>query len=449
MRQVALLIVLAGSWGSALGTLAVHAAPGPSRVARHLAPHTRAIFRREANRRFRKGLSAYQKGDYEGALRLFQAAAELLYRPVQSYNIALCYEKIGNAEQAVLHLRRYLETKPPRNRAKLARDRIAHLMKIVKVAVKVTSFPTGAALYVDGHGRGLRGRTPFTIPLRPGPHTLEVRAGGYVPTTRRIHVKVGGRNYHDFQLRRQSALRISTSVAGARVFLDNENAAHAALAPVNRVVAPGRHRIKVVRPGYFPVTRHVDVRAGDQVSLFVDLRPMPRHGLLRVESNVSGASVRVEQEELGQTPLQGHRLQVGTYRIYVHKKGYQTWERRVTIAYNQITLVRVQLSRVTSRRQLAWFVSGTVTTGLLLAGGLVMSLTASNAQEEYRSLPRAQLRRDGRTYALAADVLFATGAIFGIVTGFVTWRLKPAPSRGTVVPLVGPGFAGISYGRRF
>ncbi len=410
---------------------------------------TRRLLEVEANKRFRRGTLAYRKGDYEAALRHYNAAADLVYRPSLSYNIALCYEKLNNPEQAVIHLRRYLASKPPPAWAARARKRAARLLKIARVAVKVTSYPAGAAIYLDGRGKGVRGRTPFTMRLPPGSYTLYVEAGGYLPATKEIVVDVGKPNYHDFQLKRQSSLRISVSVVGAKVILDNEDPGKAQLAPVNRVVTPGRHTVRVVREGYYPVTRQVDVRPGDQASLFVDLRPTPRFGYLRVMANVAGATVRVEQDEVGETPLEKHRLQVGTYRVYVIKKGYQTWEQRVTITAKQTTLARIKLTRSTSKRQMAWFISGTVVSGLLLSSGLIMTLTAANTRSEYEDLPRASLRRQGRTYALSADVLFATGILMGIITGFVTWRLRPSAPTGTVMPMVGPDFAGVSYGGQF
>lgn len=430
------------------GAVEVVAAPARAGASRRQAAKQR-LLKREANKRFRRGTVAYRKGNYEAALRHFHAAADLVYRPSLSYNIALCYEKLKDPIKAIVHLRRYLDSKPSAAFVARAKRRLERLLQRARVPVKVTSYPAGAAIYLGGPDANVRGRTPFTMRLKPGPYTLHVTAGGYLPAKKEIEVDVGKSNYHDFQLKRQSSLRISVSAAGAKVIIDNEDPSQAPLAPVNRVVRPGRHTVRVVREGYYPVTRHVDVRPGDQASLFVDLRPKPRYGYLRVACNVDGATVQVEQEEVGETPLRKHRLQVGTYRIYVRKKDYQTWEQRVTISDNQITLARVKLAPATSRRQMAWFISGTAVTGTLLVGGMVVAITASSLRAEYEDLPRASVRRRGQRAAVWADGLFATGVFMGVVTAFVTWRLRPSPSSGTVVPLVGPGLAGVSYGGRF
>lgn len=409
----------------------------------------RAAIEQEATTRYQRGTAAYQKGDYEAALRHFHAAADLSYKPSLSYNLSLCYEKLKQPVDAVIHLRRYLASKPPPAWSKLANERLRYLLEVAEVPVQITSYPAGAAIYLGDRSTGLRGRTPFDLKLKPGSYRIFVDAGGYLPASREVQVDIGKPNYFDFQLKRQSSLHISASVAGAKVALDQEDEKQATLAPITRVVSPGRHRVRVSREEHRTVEREVDVNPGDQVSLFVDLPRLPRYGMLRVECNVPGATVQVEEEDVGETPLANHRLQVGTYRVFVRKENYQAWDQRVTISHKQITLARVQLTPKTSRRQMGWLIAGASSTGLLLSAGLIMTLTAANSRNEYEDLPRAELRRDGRRMALAADVLFGIGAFMGVVTGFVTWRLAPSKPLGTVVPVVGPDVVGVSYGGTF
>ncbi|MDY0002160.1 MAG: PEGA domain-containing protein, partial [Polyangia bacterium] len=230
---------------------------------------SRAAIEREADTRYQRGTQAYRKGDYEAALRHFHAAADLFYRPSISYNLSLCYEKLKQPVEAVIHLRRYLESKPAPSWAKLAQDRLRYLLESAEVPVQITSFPAGAAIYLgDGVGE-LRGRTPFDLKLKPGTFRIRVEAGGYLPAEREVQVDIGKPNYFDFQLKRQSSIQISASVAGAKVMLDSEDEKQARVAPVTRVVAPGHHKIRVTREDYFPGEREVDLRPGDQVSLFV------------------------------------------------------------------------------------------------------------------------------------------------------------------------------------
>lgn len=437
-RGVTLLLVLTIGWPAS----ARARAPNPRQSA------AQRKLERAAKQRFQRGTRAYNLGRYREALRHYQAAAALVWRPSLAYNIALCHDKLKESNQAIIHLRRYLKSKPPRAWAERTRRMIRRLMKQAMVTVRVTSFPSGAAVYVGSKAKGVRGRTPASLTLKPGRYLMQVEATGHEPLRRRIRVDVGARNYFDFQLKRRSALKVATSVAGALVSIDG---GPATLAPVRRVVKAGQHRIEVRREGYYTVSRVVVIGAGEQSSVFVDLRPRPRYGYLRVKSGTSGALVRVEGEEVGVTPVHRHRLRVGTYRVYVSKKGFQTWEKRTTIVSGQVTVVNVRLSPRTSKRQMAWFIGGTVVTGMLLVSGVAMTLTAINARNEYDDRPTASLRRQGRTYTIAADALFAVGLVIGAITGFLTWRLKPSPSKADVVvsPMVGPGFAGVTAGGRF
>lgn len=446
IRAVTVLLALTLGWPVAAQARARAPNPRPSVAQRKL--------ERAAKRRFLRGTLAYNVGRYRQALRHYQAAAALVWRPSLAYNIALCHDKLKEPNQAIVHLRRYLRSKPPKAWAERTRRMLARLLKKAMVTVRVTSFPSGAAVYVDGKAKGVRGRTPATLTLKPGRYLMQVEATGHEPLHKRIVVDVGGRNYFDFQLKRRSALKVATSVAGALVSIDG---GPAALAPVRRVVKAGQHRIEVRREGYYTVSRVVVIAVGEQSSVFVDLRPRPRYGYLRVKSGTSGtsgtsgASVRVEGEEVGVTPVHRYRLRVGTYRVYVSKKGFQTWEKRITIVSGQVTVVNVRLSPRTSKRQVAWFISGTVVSGLLLVTGVAMTLTAVGLRNEYDERPTTALRAQGNNFAVSADAFIAVGLVTGAITAFLTWRLKPSPSKAEVVvsPMVGPGFAGVTAGGRF
>jgi hypothetical protein len=405
----------------------------------------------EATKRARLAREAYLKGDYAAASALYLAAKQLVPKPVYDYNLGLCQDKLDRGLDAVRSFRRFLASSPAEAWAKPAREAIARLLLKVLVEVSVTSYPPGAAVRVGGPKAPIRGRTPAKIELRPGRHVLWVEAAGHESERREVDVDVGEAINQDFQLRRQSSLQVATSVAGARVAIDTDDPARAELAPVQQVVKPGRHTILVQKQGYDTVRRVVEIQPGEQASVFVDLKLAPQYGLLRVRCNVVGATVQVESEEVGETPLVDYRLLVGTYRVYVRRPGYRSWERRVTLLADQVTTITVQLNRTTSRRQMGWLIAGSSATGLLVASGLILTLTAVNARQEYDDLPTASLRVQGRRLALAADALIASGVLAAAITGFLAWRLRPAPSSGEifVAPTVGPGVAGLSVGGTF
>src|SRR5688572_26642380 len=66
----------------------------------------------EARTRYNAGKQKYDAGDYRGAIADFTAADQLVPSAVNEFNVALSYEKLGEAAQAVRHLREYLNRMP-------------------------------------------------------------------------------------------------------------------------------------------------------------------------------------------------------------------------------------------------------------------------------------------------------------------------------------------------
>jgi len=66
-------------------------------------------FDERARLHFQSGSSYFEAGEYERALQEFQTALELSGRPALHYNIYLAHERLGNLEEAVVSLERYIE----------------------------------------------------------------------------------------------------------------------------------------------------------------------------------------------------------------------------------------------------------------------------------------------------------------------------------------------------
>jgi hypothetical protein len=63
----------------------------------------------EAKKAFLDGKAAYERGDYESALRLFQRATLIAPAPSLYYNIGMAYERLGRYEDSAIAFERYLE----------------------------------------------------------------------------------------------------------------------------------------------------------------------------------------------------------------------------------------------------------------------------------------------------------------------------------------------------
>src|SRR5688500_13952803 len=72
-------------------------------------PTAAADARSEARTHYQAGVKAYNEGDYKTAIREFSQAQSLAPADLNNYNLALCYDKLGDAEPAVQYYRAYLE----------------------------------------------------------------------------------------------------------------------------------------------------------------------------------------------------------------------------------------------------------------------------------------------------------------------------------------------------
>ncbi|MDB4963684.1 MAG: hypothetical protein JWP01_3683 [Myxococcales bacterium] len=68
--------------------------------------------RSEARTHYQAGVKYYSGGDYRSAIREFSAAQQLLPADLNNYNLALCYDKLGDPEPAVQYYRAFLDKQP-------------------------------------------------------------------------------------------------------------------------------------------------------------------------------------------------------------------------------------------------------------------------------------------------------------------------------------------------
>jgi hypothetical protein len=93
MLLVAALAVVPAPWSAGIPTAAADA-------------------RSEARAHYQAGVKLYSAGDYKGAIREFSQAQSLAPADLNNYNLALCYDKLGDAEPAVQYYKAYLEKVP-------------------------------------------------------------------------------------------------------------------------------------------------------------------------------------------------------------------------------------------------------------------------------------------------------------------------------------------------
>jgi hypothetical protein len=105
---------------------------------------------------------------------------------------------------------------------------------------------------------------------------------------------------------------------------------------VRILLAPRRYALTLEAPGYVSQTREVAVEEGEHP--FVDFT-LEKLSTLRIEADVSGATVQLDGVPAGAAPLQ-RELRAGLYHVQAAKEGYATVTREVRVnPGEQISLV--------------------------------------------------------------------------------------------------------------
>lgn len=156
-----------------------------------IAPSSAAA-QEDARELFLQGQAAYETGDYETAVRLWERAYEIDARPLLQHNLAQAYERLGHLDRAVAAYRIYVANAPGDDaRARNARARIASLeQRVSNTSLHLSGGPEGATVTIDGQDRG---RMPHPDPFRlePGSHRIVVRAEGYQDFVSTVAVSAG------------------------------------------------------------------------------------------------------------------------------------------------------------------------------------------------------------------------------------------------------------------
>ncbi len=144
----------------------------------------------------------------------------------------------------------------------------------------------------------------------------------------------------------------------------------------NEMIPAGRYVIIVSKENFHPITRTVDVVAGE--SKIVDIE-MPRaYGSLIVESEPSGAQVFIDNKYYGVTPLNLHEvIVVGQHELRLEKENCSKLWKNITLEENNQISIKEKLktvqdiSYITEDNNLVFVVKGIAFEMIKVHGGSV------------------------------------------------------------------------------
>jgi hypothetical protein len=192
-----------------------------------------------------------------------------------------------------------------------------------------------AQVSIDGQPRG---QVPLVVDNLPaGEHRVEITAEGEAPRVETVRIIAGERTTINAILRvapTGGTLRVISNARSAVISLDGEVLGNA---PVTREnVSPGEHIVEATADGYEPATQTVTIEAGR--TRVVNMRMVEgerRPGRIVVNTNVDGARVWIDGNEMGAPPVVVPQAAAGTHAIVVRAEGYQEFRSTCTVAPEQ------------------------------------------------------------------------------------------------------------------
>jgi len=216
-------------------------------------------------------------------------------------------------------------------------------------SIYVDSSPPGATAVLDGGVAYLFTPGTFTA-VAPGMHNVILAKPGYQTTSTDVTVSVGETGNVIVTLDRvlnPGGISVSSTPKGVGLFVDGIY-----LGKTDQIVgnlAPGPHLVVLAEAGYEPWSQMVPVAGGQVVSVTATLvaEVNPDHGDLQVSSTPTGASVFVNGNYKGFTPVDDsldiNDLAPGSYTLVVKKSGFQDYSTQVSIEAGKRVLEHAQL----------------------------------------------------------------------------------------------------------
>lgn len=167
----------------------------------------------EARRAYDEGTTHYVAGRYQEALRAFERAYTLRPNPVVLLPILECHDHLGHVPEAIRALETYLAAVPGGRNRPLLEARLASLRQR-PARVHVVTAPPGARVEIDGVEQAQR--SPTSVELPAGRHTVTVSAPGYLTSSHEFEVQPGTTRDEVLTLEVDPSVQPATSSTGAR-----------------------------------------------------------------------------------------------------------------------------------------------------------------------------------------------------------------------------------------
>ncbi|MFB6264913.1 MAG: PEGA domain-containing protein, partial [Bradymonadaceae bacterium] len=136
----------------------------------------------------RQGKKAYDAGNYEKALNLYQKAYDLYPKPAILVRLGKTAEELGTLKKAISYYEKFIEMAPDKEIASKLKGRVEKLKKSLPGTLTVRTVPEGTAVRVGGPDGRLLGEGTVETEMKPGTYELHFAADGFESTSRTVEV---------------------------------------------------------------------------------------------------------------------------------------------------------------------------------------------------------------------------------------------------------------------
>ncbi|MFM7784394.1 MAG: PEGA domain-containing protein, partial [Gammaproteobacteria bacterium] len=176
--------------------------------------------------------------------------------------------------------------------------------------------PPEASLGIDG---GASLRIADRVLLRPGSYMARLEAEGYRPLEQPFTVGEGNEPLTLSLEKLPGLLVLDTGGVDARVLVDGEERGRSSGAPIE--IPAGTHRLRLEAQRYRALEQDLNVEGLGRTQTLA-LQLVPAWGTYRIETLPAGATVQLEGETLGTTPLEAELLE-GTRTLQLRLAGHR------------------------------------------------------------------------------------------------------------------------------
>jgi tetratricopeptide (TPR) repeat protein len=442
----------------------------------------------------------YLSGKFDEAAEKFKAAHTLRPFPQFLYNVGAAYHMKGKKtsdatayESAVEYYKKYLVEDP----AAADKDKVTRTIGVLEGEIKrlkettvappdpanptvapaapsqeveslgdvkvrglvvIESDPTDAYIYLDDRKKGAIAQTPWSGTLE-GEHLVIVEKRGYKVAETRIAADPTKLFVLRAVMSEQSNLgwvEITSNVPGAAVFADDKNVGSIGPTPFRGNFPPGKHTFWITAEGYDEVQKDIDVAAGENHDIKVELKGSPVGYLNLRGQGIEDATIYVDGTVLCERGPCRKGVREGSHTVTVRRPGHKAYSRTFTVQPRTETSVKVGFAPKPSRTDAIIAYS---LTGIFLGGGIFAGLQSNSIKDSIDKDIKAgnppvddddpRFTR-GKIYAIAADSMLALSVITGLTAVYYTFREKGPPSTAiidvnalSILPQVGPSYAGV------